>query len=36
MDIIYDQLLHDYGNVTFEAFINLLVSLTASAWSLRF
>ncbi|CCL98843.1 uncharacterized protein FIBRA_00849 [Fibroporia radiculosa] len=28
MDIIYDQLLHDYGAVTFEAFINLLVEIT--------
>ena len=26
MDYIYDQLLHDYGAVNFEAFINLLVS----------
>ena len=25
MDFIYDQLLQDYGAVTFEAFINLLV-----------
>ena len=25
MDIIYDQLVQDYGAVTFEAFINLLV-----------
>lgn len=25
MDIIYDHLLQDYGAVTFEAFINLLV-----------
>ncbi|KAI0789597.1 actinin-like protein [Abortiporus biennis] len=27
MDIIYDQLLQDYGAVTFEAFINLLVDI---------
>ena len=27
MDIIYDQLLQDYGNVTYEAFINLLVDI---------
>ncbi|OCH85952.1 actinin-like protein [Obba rivulosa] len=27
MDIIYDQLLQDYGAVTFEAFINLLVEI---------
>ena len=26
MDLIYDQLVADYGAVTFEAFINLLVS----------
>lgn len=25
MDLIYDQLVADYGAVTFEAFINLLV-----------
>lgn len=25
MDLIYDQLMADYGAVTFEAFINLLV-----------
>ena len=25
MDLIYDQLMEDYGAVTFEAFINLLV-----------
>jgi len=25
MDFIYDQLLQDYGAITFEAFINLLV-----------
>lgn len=25
MDALYDQLEHDYGAVTFEAFINLLV-----------
>ncbi len=29
MDLIYDQLMDDYGAVTFEAFINLLVCL---AW----
>ncbi|RDB17949.1 Alpha-actinin-like protein 1 [Hypsizygus marmoreus] len=28
MDFIYDQLLQDYGAVTFEAFINLLVDIT--------
>jgi len=28
MDIIYDELLQSYGNVTFEAFINLLVDIT--------
>ncbi|KAH9948880.1 actinin-like protein [Amylocystis lapponica] len=28
MDIIYDQLVQDYGAVTFEAFINLLVEIT--------
>ena len=28
MDIIYDQLLQDYGAITFEAFINLLVRHT--------
>ncbi|KAI0736326.1 actinin-like protein [Fomitopsis betulina] len=28
MDIIYDQLLQDYGAITFEAFINLLVEIT--------
>ncbi|TFY78967.1 hypothetical protein EWM64_g5047 [Hericium alpestre] len=28
VDIIYDQLLQDYGAVTFEAFINLLVDIT--------
>ncbi|THH15844.1 hypothetical protein EW146_g4689 [Bondarzewia mesenterica] len=28
MDIIYDQLVQDYGAVTFEAFINLLVDIT--------
>ncbi|KAI0629735.1 actinin-like protein [Trametes polyzona] len=27
MDLIYDQLLQDYGAVTFEAFINLLVDI---------
>ncbi|CDO76696.1 hypothetical protein BN946_scf184975.g5 [Trametes cinnabarina] len=27
MDIIYDQLMQDYGAVTFEAFINLLVDI---------
>jgi hypothetical protein len=25
MDYIYDQLIQDYGDITFEAFINLLV-----------
>lgn len=28
MDIIYDQLVQDYGAVTYEAFINLLVRST--------
>ncbi|TFY52094.1 hypothetical protein EVJ58_g10204 [Rhodofomes roseus] len=28
MDIIYDQLLQDYGAITFETFINLLVEIT--------
>jgi Ca2+-binding EF-hand superfamily protein len=28
MDMIYDQLLQDYGAVTYEAFINLLVQIT--------
>ncbi|KAH7103321.1 calponin homology domain-containing protein [Auriculariales sp. MPI-PUGE-AT-0066] len=28
MDIIYDQLVSDYGAVTYEAFINLLVDIT--------
>jgi Ca2+ insensitive EF hand len=28
MDFIYDELMGEYGAVTFEAFINLLVSLT--------
>ncbi|KAF5317553.1 hypothetical protein D9619_013164 [Psilocybe cf. subviscida] len=28
MDLIYDQLVADYGAVTFEAFINLLVDIT--------
>ncbi|KAF9565080.1 actinin-like protein [Agrocybe pediades] len=28
MDLIYDQLVGDYGAVTFEAFINLLVEIT--------
>ncbi|KAE9394893.1 actinin-like protein [Gymnopus androsaceus JB14] len=28
MNYIYDQLLHDYGAVSFEAFINLLVEIT--------
>jgi Ca2+-binding EF-hand superfamily protein len=28
MDYIYDQLLEDYGAVSFEAFINLLVDIT--------
>lgn len=36
MDFIYDQLVQDYGAVTFEAFINLLVSVlvNAMAWVL--
>ena len=28
MIVIYDQLTQDYGAVTFEAFINLLVDIT--------
>ena len=28
MDFIYDQLVQDYGAVSFEAFINLLVDIT--------
>lgn len=28
MNYIYDELVHDYGAVTFEAFINLLVCST--------
>ncbi|TRM63830.1 calponin homology domain-containing protein [Schizophyllum amplum] len=28
MDYIYDQLVHEYGAVTYEAFINLLVDIT--------
>lgn len=28
MDFIYEQLVQDYGAVTFEAFINLLVDIT--------
>lgn len=28
MDYIYDQLIQDYGDITFEAFINLLVDIT--------
>jgi len=31
MDIIYDQLIGDYGAVTYEAFINLLVRLLVSS-----
>lgn len=31
MDYIYDQLVQDYGAITFEAFINLLVSLRTYA-----
>ena len=27
MDYIYEQLIQDYGDITFEAFINLLVGL---------
>jgi len=27
MDFIYDQLAQDYGAVTFEAFINLMVNI---------
>jgi hypothetical protein len=30
LDIIYDQLLQEYGAITFEAFINLLV---CSSWA---
>lgn len=33
MDIIYDQLLNEYGAVTFEAFINLLVRLLSKSWT---
>ena len=29
MDYIYDQLVQDYGAVSYEAFINLLVRLLA-------
>ena len=35
MDIIYDQLLQDYGAITFEAFINLLVRHAALCWLSR-
>lgn len=39
LDIIYDELLQGYGAVTFEAFINLLVSprvrFTVQAWAER-
>jgi Ca2+-binding EF-hand superfamily protein len=28
MNFIYDQLLRDYGAISFEAFINLLVDIT--------
>jgi hypothetical protein len=28
MDVIYDQLLQEYGAVSYEAFINLLVDIT--------
>lgn len=31
MDIIYDQLVQDYGAITFEAFINLLVRALAES-----
>ena len=34
MDLIYDQLMQDYGAVTFEAFINLLVCLVRSVCGL--
>jgi Ca2+-binding EF-hand superfamily protein len=30
MDLIYDQLVEEYGAVTFEAFINLLVCILCS------
>lgn len=30
MDYIYDQLVQDYGAITFEAFINLLVQVFLS------
>ena len=35
MNIIYDQLLQDYGAITFEAFINLLVRQPALRWTSR-
>ena len=31
LDIIFDQLLQEYGAITFEAFINLLVMLFSSS-----
>jgi len=34
MDIIYDQLMQEYGAITFEAFINLLVDITEDQMSL--
>ncbi len=33
LDIIYDQLFQEYGAITFEAFINLLVCSSHSAFS---
>lgn len=35
MDLIYDQVLQDYGAVTFEAFINLLVEYCLYSYSFR-
>lgn len=35
MDLIYDQVLQDYGAVTFEAFINLLVEYYIHSHSLQ-
>ncbi len=32
MDIIYEQLLQEYGAVSFEAFINLLVSFFSDTY----
>lgn len=35
MIFIYDQLVEDYGTVTFEAFINLLVTLFTTKYRIR-